>query len=168
MIGAIPEPMPHKDIETTFLFGDRHVVMAGERNKWVRRRKIKLVRLMGEPWVLPPTESDIGRSIVERYFASQGVELPQSRVETFSIPLSHHLLATGLFLTMHPVVMAKLGNYLPLRRLDVEFSGIHRPIGIMTIRNRTLSPLAGVVIECARKLAKPLARSEGRSFQSAT
>jgi DNA-binding transcriptional LysR family regulator len=88
------------------------------------------------------------------------VELPQRRVETFSIPLSHHLLATGLFLTMHPVVMAKLGNYPPLRRLDVEFEGINRPVGVMVGKNRTLSPLARVVIDCAREMAKPLAKLE--------
>ncbi len=155
VIGAIPEPMPHKDVEATFLFNDRHVVMAGEQNKWIRRRKIKLAKLMAEPWVLPPPESDIGRSIGE-LLRKHGVELPQRRVETFSIPLSHHLLATGQFLTMHPVVMARLGNYLPLRRLDVEFAGVNRPVGVMVVRHRTLSPLARVVIDCARELAKPL------------
>jgi DNA-binding transcriptional LysR family regulator len=157
VIGAIPEPIPHKDVEVTFLFDDRHVVMAGEQNKWVRRRKIKLTRLMAEPWVLPPPESDIGRAIGE-IFRKKGVELPQKRVETFSIPLSHHLLATGQFLTMHPVVMARLGNYLPLRRLDVEFAGVNRRVGVMVVRRRTLSPLARVVIDCAHELAKPLAK----------
>jgi DNA-binding transcriptional LysR family regulator len=157
VIGAIPEPMPNKDVEVTFLFEDRHVVMAGEQNQWVGRRNITFAKLMTEPWVLPPSESDIGRSIVE-IFRKQGVERPPRRVETFSIPLVHHLLATGLFLTMHPVVMAKLGQYLPLKRLDVEFAGIKRPIGVMVIRNRTLSPLGRVVIDCARELAKPLAK----------
>jgi DNA-binding transcriptional LysR family regulator len=156
VIGAIPKPMPSKEIDVTFLYDDRHVVMAGERSKWVRQRKIKLAKLMSEPWVLPPLESDIGHSIAE-IFRKQDVELPARRVETFSIPLSHHLLATGAFLTMHPVVMAKLGNYLPLRRVNVEFEGINRPIGVMVVRNRTLSPLARVVIDCARELAKPLA-----------
>ncbi len=156
-IGAIPDAVIHKDIESTVLFEDQHFIMAGESSKWVRRRKIKLPQLIEEPWILPPPESPMGLSIAEA-FRSNGVEPPQSRVTSFSIPLCHHLLATGRFLTLHPIVMARLGNYLPLKRLDVEFAGVRRHVRIVTLRNRTLSPLARLVIECAREAAKPLAR----------
>ena len=60
---------------------------------------------------------------------------------------------------MHPIVMARLGNYLPLKRLDVGFSGVRRRVSVMTLRNRTLSPLARLVIDCAREMAKSLAKS---------
>jgi DNA-binding transcriptional LysR family regulator len=100
----------------------------------------------------------MGVSIGEA-FRSSGVEPPQSRVTSFSIPLCHNLLATGRFLTLHPIVMARLGNYLPLKRLDVDFSGVRRRVSIMTLRNRTLSPLARLVIDCARDMAKSLAES---------
>ena len=123
-----------------------------------RRRKIKLFQLIDEAWILPPPESPMGVSIGEA-FRNNGVEPPQSRVMSFSIPLCHHLLATGRFLTMHPIVMARLGNYLPLKRLDVDFSGLRRRLIIMTLRNRTLSPLARLVIDCARDMAKSLAKS---------
>ena len=73
--------------------------MAGEANKWVRRRKIKLSQLINEAWILPPADSPMGLSISEA-FRSNGVEPPQSRVTSFSIPLCHHLLATGRFLTI--------------------------------------------------------------------
>ena len=157
-IGAVPDAVLHKDIEAAALFDDRHFVMAGEANKWVRRRKIKLSQLIDEAWILPPADSPMGLSIGEA-FRSNGVEPPQSRVTSFSIPLCHHLLATGRFLTMHPIVMARLGNYLPLKRLDVDFSGVRRRVSVMTLRNRTLSPLARLVIDCAREMAKSLAKS---------
>jgi len=157
-IGAVPNSILNTEIESAFLFEDRHFVMAGERNKWVRRRKIKLAELVGEPWFLPPPESPMGLSISES-FRRYGVEPPHSQVTSFSIPLCHHLLATGRFLTMHPVVMARLGNYLPLKRLDVDFVGLRRAVRIVTLRNRTLSPLAQVVIDCAREMAKSLAKS---------
>jgi hypothetical protein len=32
-------------------------------------------------------------------------------------------------------------------------------MGIMTLKNRTLSPLARLFIDCAREVAKPLART---------
>jgi DNA-binding transcriptional LysR family regulator len=154
-IGAVPDEALHKDIESAVLFEDRHFVMAGESNRWIRRRKIKLPQLMDEPWILPPPESPMGVSIVEA-FRSNGVEPPQSRVMSFSIPLCHHLLATGRFLTMHPIVMARLGNYVPLKQLNVDFAGIRRRVRIATLRNRTLSPLAQLVIDCAREMAKSL------------
>jgi len=154
-VGAVPGSLPAREIETTSLFDDRHFVMAGERNKWVRRRNIKLADLTEEPWILPPPDSLMGTYIAEA-FRSNGLEPPQSQVISFSIPLCHHLLATARFLTMHPVVMARLGRYLPLKRLDVDFSGIPRPVGIMTVKNRTLSPLARLFIDCAREMAKPL------------
>jgi DNA-binding transcriptional LysR family regulator len=155
-IGAIPDSILNKDIESTVLFEDRHFVMAGERNKWVRRRKIKLADLVNEPWILPPPDSPMGVSIADA-FRNYGLEPPQSRVMSFSIPLCHHLLATGRFLTMHPIVMARLGKHLPLRRLDVDFVGVARTVRIATLRNRTLSPLARLAIDCARDVARSLA-----------
>jgi hypothetical protein len=32
------------------------------------------------------------------------------------------------------------------------------PVGISTLKNRTISPAAQIFIECAREVAKPLAR----------
>jgi hypothetical protein len=34
------------------------------------------------------------------------------------------------------------------------------PIGIVTIGNRTLSPVARLFIECAREIAKPLTKKK--------
>jgi hypothetical protein len=60
---------------------------------------------------------------------------------------------------MHPIVMARLGNYLPLRRLAVDFVGVGRTVRAVTLRNRTLSPLARLALDCAREMAKPLAKT---------
>jgi DNA-binding transcriptional LysR family regulator len=68
-----------------------------------------------------------------------------------------HLLATGRFLAMLPVAMARLAKHLPVKRLDVRFPGIPRSVAVMTLKNRTLSPLARLFIERAHEMAKPLA-----------
>jgi DNA-binding transcriptional LysR family regulator len=159
-IGAVPRPLSPRDIEATILFDDRHFVMAGERNKWVRHRNVKLADLMQEPWILPAPDTHMGTQIAEA-FRSKGLEPPQSQVISFSIPLCHRLLATGRFLTMHPVIMARLAN-LPFKRVDVDFAGIHRPVGVMTLKNRTLTPLAQLFIDCAREIAKPLIKRQQR------
>jgi DNA-binding transcriptional LysR family regulator len=155
-IGALPARDP--EIQQEVLFDDRHFVMAGPKNKWVGRRNIALADLVSEPWVLPPPDSIQGVHIGEA-FRANGLKPPDSQVVSFSIPLCHHLLATGRFLTMHPVVMASLGKHLPLKVLDVRFPGIPRPVGIMTLKNRTLGPLAMLFIARAREMAKPLTKA---------
>ena len=76
---------------------------------------------------------------------------------SFSLPLHHHLLAHGAFLTMLPASMLRFGKHLPLKLLSVATKASPYPTGIATLRNRTLSPLAQVFIDCAREtaIAKP-------------
>jgi len=142
------------DVE--ILFDDRQVVMAGAQSKLLRRR-MRLADLIHEPWILPPPDSIIGFSIAEALRAS-GLEPPRAQVASFSIPLCQCLLASGHFLIMLPVSMARLGNHLPFKILQVGFAGIPRPTGILTLKNRTLSPIAQRFINCAREVAKPLAK----------
>jgi len=68
------------------------------------------------------------------------------------------LAATRGFLTVVPASILKLpAKHDSLRKLSVEFPTTHRQIGIVTLKNRTLSPLAQRFIETAREVAKPLA-----------
>jgi DNA-binding transcriptional LysR family regulator len=145
------------DITAEILFDDRQVVMADAHSKWARRRNMRLADLINEPWLLPPPGSIIGSSILE-VFGASGLEPPRHQVVSFSIPLHHHLLASGRFLIMLPVSMARLGKHLHLKILEVGIPGIPRPTGIMTLRKRTLSPLAHVFIDAVRELAKSLAK----------
>jgi hypothetical protein len=79
---------------------------------------------------------------------------------SFSLPLHYHLLATGRFLTMLPLSMLRFGKHLPLKLLPVDIARIPYATAIITLRNRTLSPLAQLFIECAREIAKPVAKSK--------
>lgn len=144
------------ELSVETLFDDRQVVMAAAASKWARRRNIRLADLIDEPWILPPPDSIIGRSIAEAFHAN-GLEPPRAQVVCFSISLCHHVLAEGRHLITLPISMARLGKHLPLKVLDVNFSGIPRPTGVVTLKKRTLSPLAERFIDEARRLAKPLA-----------
>jgi DNA-binding transcriptional LysR family regulator len=46
-----------KDTDVQVLFDDPHVVLAGTKSKWTRRRNIALTDLINEPWVLPPWDT---------------------------------------------------------------------------------------------------------------
>jgi DNA-binding transcriptional LysR family regulator len=148
---------PEGDTEMEILFDDRFVVMAGSQTKWIRRRKLVLANLLNELWVLPPPESLPGQYIAHA-FRTSGLEPPHAHVVSFSIPLHHHLLATGRYITMLPRSMLRFGKHMPLKLLPVESSAGSYPTGIITLKNRTLSPLAQIFIECAREVAKPLAK----------
>jgi DNA-binding transcriptional LysR family regulator len=158
-ISPIPGLNIGGDINLEILLNDRQVVMAGGQNKWTRRRNLQLADLVGEPWLVPPPDSIIGRSIAEA-FRTSGLELPRARVVTFSIPLCCQMLSRGHFLAMLPVSMARLGGELPLKILRVAIPGIDRPTAIMTLKKRTLSPLAQVFIREVRVLAKHLTRGK--------
>jgi DNA-binding transcriptional LysR family regulator len=155
-IGALPDTADsHDDIDSEVLFEERYVVMAGASNRWARKRHVALSHLANEPWVLPPADTTMGMRIA-RAFRAQGIEPPHSRVMSFSVPLCHSLLASGGFLTIFPIMMLHLARHLNLRQLDVQLDGLSRAIVIMTLRSRTLSPLADLFISCARDMAKHL------------
>jgi DNA-binding transcriptional LysR family regulator len=147
------------DVVVEILFDDRQVVMAGAQSKWVHRRNLRLADLVQEPWLWPPAASIIGFSMTEAFHAG-GLELPRARVVSFSIPLCYQLLSRGRFLAMLPVSMARLGKNLPLKILNVGFAAIPRPTGIITLKKRTLSPVAQLFINMVREFAKPLAKDK--------
>jgi DNA-binding transcriptional LysR family regulator len=145
----------HMNVE--ILWHEPHVVVAGARSPWARKRKLKLADLMNEPWALPPTDSPFG-SVVLAAFRANGLDLPRTIV-TSTLPARNTLLATGRYLTMVPrVVLSFPARNADLKRLPIELPMTRRPLGIVTLKNRTLSPVAQLVIDCARALAKSVAK----------
>jgi DNA-binding transcriptional LysR family regulator len=147
-------------LDFEFLFDDSYVVAAGVQNQWVRRRRIELAELANESWVLPPPASVIGSVVMEAFRAS-GLDYPRVTVVTDSPHMRISLLATGRFVTIFPASALKL----PTRRseikvLPVELPMARLPNGIVTLKNRTLSPVAQLFIDCAREVAKPLAKTK--------
>ena len=72
------------------------------------------------------------------------------------------LLATGRFLTIFPASVLRFPTKRPeIKVLPVELPIARVPIGIVTLKNRTLSPVAQLFIEHAREVAKPLAKRKG-------
>jgi len=159
VIAATLGVQSESDTNVEMLFDDQFIVMAGAQSEWIRRRKLTLHELINEPWVLPPADSVPGRHIAQAFRAS-GLEPPPARMISFSLPLHYHLLATGRFVTMLPASMLRFGKHLPLKSLPIATPPNLYPTGIITLRNRTISPLAQHFIDCARDLAKPLAQGK--------
>ena len=154
--GSGPIADPRYEFES--LFDDSYVVAASTRNEWVRRRKIEIAELANELWVLPPRESVIG-SIVTNAFRASGLDYPRVSVVTDCPHMRVSLLATGRFVTIFPASAFRfLAKRSELKVLPVELPMARRPNGIVTLKNRALSPVAKLFIDCARDVAKPLAK----------
>ncbi len=124
-----------------------------------RRRKVTLAELMNEPWALLPADSFFG-SLVAEAFRASGHEPPRHTVTTLSEYMKNNLLATGRFLTVLPSFMLKVpGRYPPLKALPVALPNTRMPVGIITLKNRMLTPLAQLFIENVRAVAKPMAQT---------
>ena len=143
-------------LDFEFLFDDSCVVAAGAQSPWARRRRIGLAELTNESWVLPPPGSWIG-SVAREAFRASGLDYPRTTVVTDSPQVRISLLATGRFVTIFPASAMRFPNPRPeIKALPVELPVARLANGIVTLKNRTLSPVAQLFIECAREVAKPL------------
>ena len=68
-----------------------------------------------------------------------------------------NLVATGRFLTLQTSTL-RFSKSPKITVLPVKLQHARAPVGIITLKNRTLSPVAQLFIENAREVAKPLGR----------
>jgi DNA-binding transcriptional LysR family regulator len=150
-------PVADERLNFEFIFDDSFVVVAGAQNR-LARRKFELAELANEQWVLPPPESPIGLLAMEA-FRGSGLDYPRTTVVAAAPDVRMSLLASGRFLTIFPASVLRFSTRRPeLKALSVELPIARVPNGIFTLKNRTLSPVARLFIEHARKVAKPLAK----------
>ena len=158
VIARIFKPIADEQMDVEVLYDEQEVVVAGAHNPWARRHKIELAELIREPWTLPPPDTLSG-SVIAQAFRDRGLDLPPTTIITATVPVRSALLATGRFLTIVPdSVLQFPANNPALKRLPVELPTTRRPVGIITLKNRTLSPVAQLFIDCAREVAQPLAK----------
>ncbi len=154
MLGPLPD-----ELAAGVLFHDSLAVLTSAQNPLTRRRKITLADLVNEPWVQLPSESLFG-SMVAEVFRANGYEPPRPTVVTHSEYLKNDFLAKGRFLTVLPSFMLTVPGWHPvLKALPIALPNTRKPIGLITLKNRTLTPLAQLFIETVRLAARPMAQS---------
>jgi DNA-binding transcriptional LysR family regulator len=158
---TMPLPDDHlgPDLNVNFLFDDPLVVAAGEQTRWARRRKIDIAELIAEPWLLvaPPSWNYVW---IAQAFKQRGLAMPNVSLMTLSLPLRAHMVANGPFITVNTRMVIRLMRQygLKLKTLPVDLPTEPWPVMVVTLKNRTLSPLVERFIECARDAVKSVER----------
>jgi len=150
-----PESRVSRDITVETLFDDRFALVVGEGSKWARRRKVALADLVNEPWVMPPLDT------LDAYFSTAAFTAagaPNFIITTYSFRVRINLVSSGRFITALPrSVLQVVGRQHSLKEIPIKLPIPPYPVAIVTLRNRTVTPLAGLFVERARKVAKQLA-----------
>lgn len=158
LLGRIPTPFAENDLKADVIYDDPVVVVAGRRSKWARSRKLELADLAGERWILPPANTMPG-SLTAELFRASSAEMPRAPITTLSMHLCCRLTASAGFVTMLPISILRFSNRDQLLKiLPVRLPAQPRPVAIVTLKNRTLSPVARLFAECVRRTAPKDAR----------
>jgi DNA-binding transcriptional LysR family regulator len=163
MVGRILHPPLEDDLEAETLFVDHLVVVAGLSSPWGGRRRIAMQELMGEPWV-----DTMANTPVDAYVAAGlralGLQLPTPTVRTYSMHVRNYLLSTGRYLGLIWDWTLRF-NPRPwsFKVLPVDLDIPPRPVAIVTLKNRTLSPVIEVFVQQARKLARTMSARAAKS-----
>lgn len=150
-----------EDLEATILFQDRLRAVVGMQSPWAHRRRITLADLVDEPWCL--AASSIG-SLMADAFRASGLEMPRVAVTTTTAHLLFQLLESGRFVGhFGDGLLHFYADRFALKKLPIELPVAPFAVAIVTLRNRTVSPVAQLFIDCAREVARPLAKRQSPS-----
>jgi DNA-binding transcriptional LysR family regulator len=156
LIGRLPRPFIEDDLISEHLLDEPFVAVAGIHSRWARRRRVQLSELMEESWVLPPNDSVPGLQIAE-IFHADGLKFPPVSVVTLSGQLTTTLIATGRFVGILPSSVAQFSaQRVGLKVLPVKVPALRFSVGIITVKNRTPSPLAKLFIDLASAVAQSM------------
>ena len=157
MVARVPASFSDDDLSVEILFDDPHVIVVGADSPWAGRRSVTRADLAGEPWIIPA--SLIVRDILAEAFEAERLKVPDGRIVSSFVLMRNHLLATGRFLTVLPVsVLQYNARQWGLRALPIKLGGRPRPIAIVMLKNRSVSPSVRLFVEHLRGTAKSYLR----------
>jgi len=151
-VPPFPRDDAANDVSIEYLFDDHFVIVAGPNTRWARRRKIDLAELRAERWMLgPPNTSNY--EFIAGAFRARELAMPMIGVETLSVPLRTHLVASGRFIGAMPKLLASQSL---VKILPVEVPVRPLRFAIFTLKGRTLSPAVARFIAHLRDFARSM------------
>jgi DNA-binding transcriptional LysR family regulator len=140
----------YDDLNVETLFDDELVVVVGMKSPLSHRRKIDLAELVDEPWILANLPSWNHRIIFEAH-RLLGLRMPKVVLSTFSTHIRASMVDSGRFISTFPKSVARFyAKRFGLKVLQVELPIRPWPVAILTLKNRTMSPVAHLFIDHIR------------------
>jgi DNA-binding transcriptional LysR family regulator len=100
-------------------------------------------------------------------FRASGVKMPRVAVTTTTAHLLFQLLESGRFIGHFGDGLLHFYEHrFSLKKLPIELPIAPFAVAIVTLKNRTIGPVARLFIDTAREVAEPLARQHIRSAAS--
>ena len=148
------------DLDATPLYRDFFHVVAGTGSPWTRRKKIDLAELTSEFWCAPPLETSVGSLLIDA-FRAKGLEPPRLTVSSVMSPLVlARLLKSDRFVSVIADSLLNFfyANRLSIKRLPVELQSPSFSVAVVSLKGRTLSPVAQLFTEQAQRIGDQLAK----------
>jgi DNA-binding transcriptional LysR family regulator len=139
------------------LYEERLVLAASRRSSWARRRsKIDLAELSAARWILPGKNGFVYECVVEA-FKSRGLEMPSMTLMAQSVPLRAYFLARGDYIgAFASSVLRSNAEAFGLKTLAVHLTDMRPFVVLITLKNRTLSPVVERFIDHLREFTRPM------------
>jgi len=148
----LPESRVPEGLNIEFLFSDPLVVAAGRRHRWANRRKVEFDDLVEETWILPRADSWNYICIAEA-FRAHGLPMPKVSLWSNIASLRNQLMRKGQFVA---AVSSSNARWYGMKVLPVDLPVRPWPVVIVTLKNRTPSPVVEVFMTFVRELTKPM------------
>ncbi len=144
------------DLDTEILFNDELVFVAAKNSRWGNRRRLTLAELANEPWILSPPGT-WNYAVVSDAFQTAGLGLPKIGINTLSIHVRCNLVASAQVITVLPrSVLWLYGELFGLTILPLGVPARPWPVKVVTLKNRTLTPVVQRFLDCARAVCRQL------------
>lgn len=142
------------DLHSELLFDEPFVFVVGAESEFAHKRRVTLGDIIGQKWILPPPDSSPG-ALIDGVFRAAGVQSPMAVVRTISIELTAQLVASGEFVGILPISVARLkAGQTSLRLLPVKSVGPRISAAILVVKNRTLGAAVESFVNCVRNVVK--------------
>jgi len=150
------------DANVEELFEDRIVAAVNKASRWARRRKLELADLVDTPWILT-MKNTFNHACVMDAFQKQGLSMPPVILMSQLVPLRAYFLAQGDYIATFTTSILQFNAELyDLKELPIRLSDRRSIIAMVTLRERTLNPIAERFIEHIREFTKSMRAPRGR------
>jgi DNA-binding transcriptional LysR family regulator len=154
------------ELDATLLYHDSWHIVAGADSPWARRKKIDLAELTNEFWCATPLETPIGSLLIDA-FRAKGLEPPRLTVSSVMSPavVARLLEKNSRFVAVISDSLLNFfyANRFAIKRLPITLQSPSFSVAIVTLKGKTVSPVAQLFTEQAQRIGTQL-MSEKRKY----